>query len=536
MSEIRIVRGNAFRTRIKVHALNPDLTEMSDFSLLDCTNIELFALRAYKAVRVSSWEIHSDNEIDVTWNAPFCMNLGIYGLEIRGRLDGVAWRFCNRDLFTIVETTAEGNIPEGSFIADGDYEMEADFVLVLRVGAVQSDWAVTDQADPAYIRNKPDMDDYAEKTWVFQQVPSWARQPSKPTYTAQEVGALPDTTVIPTRLAQLEQDATHRLVTDTQLMQWEFDEALLNSNILDVVDIKSKIPADASSSNKLADKAWVLGNTGGDVIIDVDASGIVDDLKIIDGPEIYDAVSAAIAAGKTPYIRLTDNSDFPFILPMLTSDSTSYTFTKSYYANDMEAATLYVYETSAALFARKVNLYEIPPTGIPKTDLSASVKTSLGKADTAYQKPSDGIPATDLAQAVQTSLGKADTALQTESLFINSAAYGINSADLANWNSKADKVPVSNHGTGSTTLAIAPNVMHVWGEVASLTITLATPSDSGVVNLYSFQFTSGSTPTSLSLPASVQWPKGNELTVEAGMVYEVNIRDNKATWSGWEVV
>lgn len=29
-------------------------------------------------------------------------------------------------------------------------------------------------------------------------VPSWAKQPSKPTYTADEVGALPDTTVIPT--------------------------------------------------------------------------------------------------------------------------------------------------------------------------------------------------------------------------------------------------------------------------------------------------------------------------------------------------
>lgn len=29
-------------------------------------------------------------------------------------------------------------------------------------------------------------------------VPSWAKQSSKPTYTASEVGALPDTTVIPT--------------------------------------------------------------------------------------------------------------------------------------------------------------------------------------------------------------------------------------------------------------------------------------------------------------------------------------------------
>lgn len=546
MSELRIVRGNSFKTRIKVHALNPDMTEMNDFSLLDCTNIELFVLRAYKAVRIRSWEIHSDDEIDITWDAPFCMNLGIYGLEIRGRLDGVAWRFANRDLFTTVETTQEGNIPEGSFIADGDYEMEADFVLVLRVGAVQSDWAVDDQSDPAYIKHKPDLDLYAQKTWIQQQgyitsetdptVPAWAKQPHKPTYTAQEVGALPDTTVIPTALSQLSQDSTHRVVTDAQLSQIEFDHNKLDGTILDVVDIKAKIPAAASSSNQLADKAWVSANAGGSVIVDVDASNIEDNMKIIAGSEIYDAVIAGLNAGKTVYLRLTNNSDFPYILPMISRGQTNIIFSQFCYEATTRAAVVYVYSDSAVIFAYLLNLYEKPTTGIPKADLSANVQTSLGKADTAYQKPSGGIPKIDLASAVQTSLGKADTALQAETLFLNSAAYTINSADLANWNGKADKVPVVNHGTGSTTLAIAPNTFHVWGTVSALNITLTAPTDSNVVNLYSFQFTSGSTPTNLTLPSGVQWPKDNELTVEADTVYEINIRDNKATWSGWEVV
>ena len=72
--------------------------------------------------------------------------------------------------------------------------------------------------------------------------------------------------------------------------------------------------------------------------------------------------------------------------------------------------------------------------------------------------------------------------------------------------------------------------------MSALNITLTAPTDSGVVNLYSFQFTSGSTPTNLTLPSGVQWPKYDELTVVANTVYEINIRDNKATWSGWEVV
>lgn len=80
--------------------------------------------------------------------------------------------------------------------------------------------------------------------------------------------------------------------------------------------------------------------------------------------------------------------------------------------------------------------YTKPSGGIPSSDMSSAVQSSLGKADSAYQKPSNGIPAediksgvipdvsgfytkpsggipsTDMASAVQTSLGKADSAYQ----------------------------------------------------------------------------------------------------------------------------
>ena len=120
---------------------------------------------------------------------------------------------------------------------------------------------------------------------------------------------------------------------------------------------------------------------------------------------------------------------------------------------------------TAAQGALADTAYQKPSGGIPDTDLSAAVQTSLGKADTAiqdvsgkadkvsgatendfagldangnlkdsgkkasdfataaqgaladtaYQKPSGGIPSTDLASAVNTSLGKADTAYQKPS-------------------------------------------------------------------------------------------------------------------------
>lgn len=51
-------------------------------------------------------------------------------------------------------------------------------------------------------------------------VPAWAKADKKPIYTASEVGALPNTTVIPTALAGLAEDATHRVVTDAEKTAW----------------------------------------------------------------------------------------------------------------------------------------------------------------------------------------------------------------------------------------------------------------------------------------------------------------------------
>lgn len=51
-------------------------------------------------------------------------------------------------------------------------------------------------------------------------VPAWAKEEEKPTYTAEEVGALPDTTEIPKNLSDLQDDAEHRTVTDTEKQSW----------------------------------------------------------------------------------------------------------------------------------------------------------------------------------------------------------------------------------------------------------------------------------------------------------------------------
>ena len=61
----------------------------------------------------------------------------------------------------------------------------------------------------------------AETVYIGPELAEWVLADEKPSYTAEEVGALPNTTVIPTTLAELDGDTTHRTVTDEQIAVWD---------------------------------------------------------------------------------------------------------------------------------------------------------------------------------------------------------------------------------------------------------------------------------------------------------------------------
>lgn len=101
----------------------------------------------------------------------------------------------------------------------------------------------------------------------------------------------------------------------------------------------------------------------------------------------------------------------------------------------------------------------------------------------------------------------------------------VTDTEKTTWNNKASNVTVVDHETGDTTFTLTPNVFHKWGEVASLTLTLGTET-SGIYNEFMFQFESGSTATTLSLPSTVEWV--NTPTIETGKTYQVSIVNNIA--------
>ena len=125
----------------------------------------------------------------------------------------------NKDKVEVFRTRpATGNAKE---TIDTDKEIEethADVILDLisRVDTLEKEPISEEQIEKS-------VKSYLEKNPIEETdptVPEWAKAEEKPTYTAEEVGALPDTTKIPKNLSNLQDDAEHRTVTDTEKQSW----------------------------------------------------------------------------------------------------------------------------------------------------------------------------------------------------------------------------------------------------------------------------------------------------------------------------
>lgn len=108
--------------------------------------------------------------------------------------------------YTAVEV---GALPSTTVIPSKLSELEADDEHETVTKEEKQAWNAKSDFSGEYIdlRGKPEL---AE----------WVLQSEKPTYTASEVGALPDTTEIPKNLSDLQDDSEHRTVTDTEKQSW----------------------------------------------------------------------------------------------------------------------------------------------------------------------------------------------------------------------------------------------------------------------------------------------------------------------------
>lgn len=191
--------------------------------------------------------------------------------------------------------------------------------------------------------------------------------------------------------------------------------------------------------------------------------------------------------------------------------------------------------------------YTKPSTGIPKTDLASDVQTSLNKADTALQSYTEQYKGTVTGVKMNgttknpssgvVDLGTVITSHQDLSGYQPKLVSGTNiktingesivgSGDIviSSGSSSGDSGSYAevNHGTSDTAFTLTPNTFHVWDEVASLDLSLA-EEQAGVANEYLFQFTSGSTATTLTLPDSIKWANDSAPTISENMIYQISV-------------
>ena len=84
----------------------------------------------------------------------------------------------------------------------------------------------------------------------------------------------------------------------------------------------------------------------------------------------------------------------------------------------------------------------------------------------------------------------------------------------------------------STTYTLQPNIQVVWGEVVELNLTLA-PEKPNAINIYPFWFTSGATPTKVTLPATIIL---DGFVTKPNKKYCCQIEQNVLFWKEFEVV
>ena len=94
--------------------------------------------------------------------------------------------------------------------------------------------------------------------------------------------------------------------------------------------------------------------------------------------------------------------------------------------------------------------------------------------------------------------------------------------------SGSSATPRQEMSSSDTMVTLEPNKLYVFPEIASLTVTLAEPSDTNVANEYHFFFTSGATATTLTLNDVLS----DAYSIEANMKYEVSILEGVAYIKG----
>lgn len=187
-------------------------------------------------------------------------------------------------------------------------------------------------------------------------------------------------------------------------------------------------------------------------------------------------------------------------------------------------------------FTKNTGTYSKPSTGIPASDLSSAVQTSLGKADSALQSETDPtVPSWAKASSKPTYTAQEVGALPADtpipvvptnvSAFNNDAGYLTSHQDISGKEDKVDIVSAS-----GTTLTAEVDKYYTLSNVGTLAITLPTiAAGTTKVKTVTFYISAGSTPA-VTWTSTHNVYKAKGFQIEANGTYEVSAAWNGIAW------
>lgn len=264
----------------------------SELAYLQAGDVDVTQILAKALPHVITVELNKDKWVEVTCETD--PNFGYYGqvieveeitkysrLDLQPNADMLA-EFQNLNLVFVTENNggiitvySVGDVPLKTYtmqatIVETEVEDETDKIVGIPVGAPAQTYEhpsshpatmITGLADVATsgnysdLENKPTIPSKTSEltndsgyltsyTETDPTVPEWAKTATKPSYTASEVGALPNTT----QLKDLEGDTNHRTVTDAEKTKWDSKSDFTGSyNDLSDTPAAYTLPAAGSS-------------------------------------------------------------------------------------------------------------------------------------------------------------------------------------------------------------------------------------------------------------------------------------------------
>lgn len=383
-------------------------------------------------------------------------------------------------------------------------------------------------------------------------VSEWAKQPTKPSYTANEVGALPVGTKIPTKTSDLTNDSGYltqipeEYVTETELGQKgyviedDIPEKLPSPGILtftgavnDTYDGSANktinIPTGGgeggtSDYNALANKPKLNG-------VEIAGNKTSTDYKIVSSEQGIENNGKFLGVGVDGNVTLVDK-------PTYTADEVGArpdTWTPSVedvgaLPNDTEIPSKTSdlkndsgFITNSDIPEKLPNPQKIIFTGAVSAEYDGSSQQTIniptGGGSGSYTLPIMSDTQLGGGKAVEKTDEDVPVAVDpsTGQLFVPTYPESA-SADI----------PRQEMQNTDTTVTLEPNKLYVFPEMESLTVTLAEPDNSNVANEYHFFFTSGQTATTLILNDVLS----DAYSIEANMKYEVSILEGVAYIKG----